>query len=249
MTDLVTPSGAIYRPDDLELLRYAARVKFVAYNPQPFTLKSGVKSNVYVYGREDLTDNPGFEWLVGRKLAQVVCQHTEPETPQPCLIGIPTAGTALSQAAAMVSWRERILTPSGQVVCHRTMRETLKSHGAHPDWVNGRATATQRYWVVDNVATNGDSKVEVLPKLRQSGYLGDQEFPPVLIFVDRQQGAVERLTKAGFNTVVVAYQLLDLAFAFQHMGLWPREVVQQVEEEIRAHQFRSDDAGRVANFA
>ena len=34
-----------------------------------------------------------------------------------------------------------------------------------------------------------------------------------------------------------AFALLDAAFAFKEMGLWPGQVVEQVEEEIRAHQF------------
>ncbi|KKU47632.1 hypothetical protein A3E96_00010 [Candidatus Uhrbacteria bacterium RIFCSPHIGHO2_12_FULL_46_13] len=237
MSELVTPSGAIYTPSDLEVLRYAARVRFVAYNPQPFTLKSGVKSNVYVFGREDLTDYPGFEWLVGRKIAELICKSVEAVDSRPCLIGIPTAGTALAQAAAMVSWREAIKTPSGHTICHRIMREALKQHGAHPDWVNGKPSRAHRYWLVDNVATDGRSKPEAREKLLASGYLAADEYPPVFIFVDRQQGAVRRLQEAGFTKIVVAYNLLDAAFAFKEMGLWPGQVVEQVEEEIRAHQF------------
>ena len=59
---------------------------------------------------------------------------------------------------------------------------------------------------------------------------------PWLIFIDRQQGAVERLRSLGFNRISVALQLLDITFVFGELGLWPKSAVQAVEEEIRAHQ-------------
>ncbi len=60
---------------------------------------------------------------------------------------------------------------------------------------------------------------------------------PQLIFVDREQGAVARLKSAGFSRVPVCYFLLDIAFAYRELRLWPNDVVSKVEEEIKAHQF------------
>lgn len=230
------PSGRFYAPFDVEILRRMAEYRFLAHRDQPFKLKSGIMSNVYVFGREDLTDHPDLEWLAGNRIARNIWENTRSGDRQHCLIGIPTAGTALAQCAAMASW-QLVMSggAEGSVICHRVMREALKAHGAHPSWVNGDPDPKcHTYWGVDNVATNGDSKIEAAEKLEQQGYPVKQM--GWFIFVDRQQGAVERLKRLGFERLVVAYNLLDITFAFGELGLWPKSAVRAVEEEIKAHQ-------------
>ncbi|MDP2641944.1 MAG: hypothetical protein Q8P21_01470 [bacterium] len=191
-------------------------------------------SNVYVFGREDLTDNPKLEWLIGTKIARVVYSNSVDDR-QPCLIGLPTAGTALAQAAAMASAANGWIYPRDPIA-HRIMREQLKSHSAHQGWVNGRPDhSRQRYWIVDNVATDGATKIEAATKLMADEYPAYQM--PVLIYVDRQQGALQRLKNEGFEDVRVVFNLLDLTFAFGELELWPKSAIARVEEEIRAHQF------------
>lgn len=233
------PSGDAFSPYDLELLKLMAKFGFIKYSQQPFKLKSGILSNVYVFGREDLTDNPELEWKIGHKIARMIIafrinERGSEHSRQPCLIGIPTAGTPLAQAASMVSysWGQTSL-----LISHRIMREALKQHGAHQTWVNGKPDPKHRYWLVDNVATNGQSKLEAREKLQQDGY--PVEDVPVLIFINRQQGAVERLKREGFNKIVVVYNLLDIAFCLGELGLWPKSVVDSVEKEIKEHQFIS----------
>ena len=148
-----------------------------------------------------------------------------------CLIGIPTAGTAFAQAAALAS------LGSTSIICHRIMRETLKGHGVHHAWVNGKPDSMSHcYWLIDNVATNGDSRLEAMRKFVEDGYPPKEE-TPCLIFVDRQQGAVRRLEQEGFKRVVVVYNLLDITFVLGELDLWPKSAVKSVEEEIHAHQF------------
>ncbi len=231
------PSGRTYAPFDVEVLRRLAVYRFLAHRDQPFKLKSGIMSNVYVFGREDLTDHPDLEWLIGGRICRDIWANTQPGDRQHCLIGFPTAGTALAQSAAMASWQLVMAGGAeGSVICHRVMREALKSHGAHPSWVNGDPDPERHtYWGVDNVATDGQTKIEGGAKLAEQGY------PPIgqmgwYIFVDRQQGAVERLKRLGFERLVVGYRLLDVTFAFGELGLWPKSAVQAVEEEIREHQ-------------
>jgi orotate phosphoribosyltransferase len=239
------PSGRTFTKADLDLLRRMADVGFIKYSDKQFQLKSGIMSNVYVFGREDLTDHPELEWIAGRKIAQVVYENTLDDR-QPCLIGLPTAGTALAQAASMASvhlLRDRplmdLLSTSHHVpIAHRIMREQLKSHGSGQHkgtWVNGRPDhMRQQYWTVDNVVTDGDTKVENARRLESDGYPAFQM--PVLIYVDRQQGAVRRLKDEGFEKIIVVFELLDVTFAFGEMDLWPKTAVASVEEEIKAHQ-------------
>lgn len=229
------PSGRIFDELDLELIEMMVKYKFIEYKDTPFTLSSGRKSNVYVFGREDVTDHPDFEWLIGKKIAFLVRSHNFLfDDKQVCLIGIPTAGTAMAQAASMVSYLEGIFV-NGYPICHRIMREALKTHGAHKSWVNGPAQPEiHSYWTLDNVVTDAASKFEAAKRLKESGYPAQEM--PTLVFVDRQQGGIERMKQGGFTHIVVGYYLLDLTFAFGELGLWPKEKVRAVEEEIKANQ-------------
>lgn len=234
------PSGGWLDDYDLELLKDMVRYGFIRWDEKPIRLKSGVESHVYVYGREDVTDNILFEGEIGWKIAAVVTKTMEnlKDVRRPCLIGVPVAGTVFAQAASMMSWggkRLGSLLPAPGGISHRVMREVLKTHGAHQDWVNGRPdTARHCYWLVDNVVTDGQSKIEAAEKLAEDGYPVKEM--PCLIFVDREQGAVKRLERHGFRHIIVVYNLLDLTYAFGELNLWPKSAVLSVEEEIRAHQ-------------
>lgn len=229
------PSGRIFDEDDLKLVQLMAIYGFIQRKDKPLVLSSGKSSSVYVFGREDLTDHPDFEQLVGLKIARLVKMYALPGDRQPCLIGIPTAGTAMAQAAAMVAF-DKGITVNGYFICHRLMREALKTtHGVHPQWVNGSPEERHSYWSIDNVMTNGRSKIVADERFKESGY--PIETMPSLIFVDRQQGGLRILKEAGFTRIVIAYNLLDVTFAFGELGLWPKEKVKLVEEEIKANQF------------
>jgi len=230
------PSGRKYDGSDLALVRMMAEYGMIQWSNDPFKLNSGIYSNVYVFGREDLTDHPDFEWKVGLKSGRLVQRHSLPSDNQPCLIGIPTAGTAIANAAALVSHRNNILI-NGHEICHRVMRETLKrKHGVHPKWVNGNSDPNRHtYWSVDNVVTNADSKFTANERLQESGY--PVEDMPSFVYVDRQQGGIQRMEKAGIKRIVIAYYLLDLTYAFGELRLWPKDTIKAVEDEIAAHQF------------
>ena len=180
---------------------------------------------------------PLLFWLIGHKLAALVRANTKEEDGQPCLIGIPTAGTTLAQAASMASYQRRVKSPQNAeepLISFRVMREALKTaHGTHSQWVDGDYDVRQTYWLVDNAVTSGQSIIQGRKRLHESYPAKDT---PCLILVDRQQGGVERLQKEGFSRVVVAYKLLELAETFEGLGYWPKGSAKKVEEEIQAHQ-------------
>jgi orotate phosphoribosyltransferase len=234
-TQMTVPSGRIFFEEDILLLNEMVACGFIKCSEKPFMLKSGIESNVYVYGREDITDNPRFEMMTGLKIAKTVQKYRMPDDKQVCLIGIPTAGTALAQAGAMASVTNEIYV-NGNFICHRVMKEARKKYGVHQNWVNGEPDPQKHaYWIVDNVVTDGESKLEADKRLRESGYPVENSYN--LIYVDRQQGGVARMEKAGFKHIIVVFELLDLTFAFGELGLWPKSMVKAVEEEIKAHQF------------
>ncbi len=221
------PSGRTLSEFDIELLRGMHSAGFVRYSEQPITLKSKISSHVYVAGREDLTESPELMRQVGRKICDLIEQNRLPTDMLPCLIGIPTAGTILAVAASIMS-QSRV-----QPLPCRVMREVRKSHGLHKTWVTGApAPSRHTYWLLDNVATDGKSKLEAEKKLIEDGY---PPKPPLLIWIDRQQGAVKDLAEDGFTRIVVGYNLLDLAYAYGELKLWPRETIKLVEDEIAAH--------------
>jgi orotate phosphoribosyltransferase len=243
MTNTITlPSGKELTWTDRAMFSYMHKFGFIKYSEDPFVLKSGIQSNVYVYGREDVTDNPGFERELGQKISTAVFHVMETAYPdgqtwRACLVGVPTAGTVLAQAASSIFWYSGYPEVEASMrtrVCHRVMRETKKTYGAHQTWINGRPSPEFTYWLVDNVATDGQSKIEARDKLAEDGYPTQDTY--CLILVDRQQGAVQRLQKLGlFKEVIVLYNLLDITFALGEMGLWPKDAVEKVREEITAH--------------
>jgi orotate phosphoribosyltransferase len=150
---------------------------------------------------------------------------------QPCLIGIPTTGTALAQAAAMFSLEH----PKELRIAHRIMREHAKGHGANQKtWVNGAPDFTRHcYIAVDNVITDGATKEEYGALLDASGYRSHEM--PWIIVVDRQQGGVAYMKRAGFAAITL-FNLLDLVYVLGETETWPQDAVKSVEREIAEHQ-------------
>lgn len=230
--NMQVPSGNNLGDEDIKLLRLMAQYGFIRWTDNPFTLKSGIKSHVYVFGREDLTDHPDLLLAVGSRIARRVSKIT-PAGKQACLIGIPIAGFALAASAVMVS---ALQAPDpASAMCLRIMRQQKKAHGAHHYWVDGRPEPEKHFYItVDNVVTDGGSKFEAAGRLEEDGYLAKEI--PQIIFIDRQQGGVKKMQDGGFKQVEVIFNLLDITYVYRQFGLWSPEAVERVETEIRAHQ-------------
>ena len=230
------PSGEILNDKDIELLKLMAKYGFVRWSDEPFKLKSGIMSHVYVFGREDLTDHPELLIAVGRKISERVWKivKADGDKRQPCLIGIPMAGVALATAGSLF---DAINSKNpAQAICYRIMRQKLKAHGAHHNWIDGRPDFKEhRYIYIDNVITDGGSKIEAAANFENDGYPAKEL--DQIIFIDREQGGPQLLVKQGFKTPEVIFKLLDITFVYKELGLWSPESVKKVEDEIAAHQF------------
>lgn len=228
------PSGRVFDELDLRLVRELARIEFITWREQPFVLKSGIKSHVYVRGRDDLTRNPDALWLFGRKIASFVSRLGDSDQRIPAFVGLPAAGTALAAAAALADSQLHILSPAAAFFI---MREKNKGHGAEKDrhWIVGHPDpAAYRLFAIDNTATDGKTKEEAAEKFLEDGY--DAFDLDYIIGVDRQQGAVINLKNKRFTHIHAVYHLLDLTYALGTLGVWPGRVTAQVAEEIRQHQ-------------
>lgn len=218
------PSGQNLNKKDIELLKLMAKHGFIRWSDKPFTLKSGIQSHVYVFGREDLTDHPELTLAIGRKISERVHEINKTKK-QSCLIGIPMAGIALATAASLYD-AVRSKNPDN-AICYRVMRQIQKKHGAHHNWVDGRPDFKKHLYItVDNVVTDGGSKLEAGQRLIEDGYPAKKMHQ--IIFVDRQQGAIKNMKKAGYKNTEVIFNLLDITYVYRKLGLWSSESIKKV---------------------
>lgn len=225
-------AGFILQGRDREIVELMHKYGSIRWSDEPFILKSGRESHIYFSGREDFSDNPELLYFVGLKMATVAWQYTNQfDKKQPCLVGIPTAGTPLAIAASMASYHGD-MTREGVAICFRVMKEEKKEHGLHYTWINGEPCPEKHtYWLVDNVATSGGTFITAAEKLKESGYPPIQEIS-CLVLLDRQEGGVKKMEEMGFKQVVAVYKFLDIVSTFGELGLWPKDRVEAVEELI-----------------
>ncbi len=233
------PSGTRFGVEEVEIIRAMAHFQTLVWTDKPFRLKSGIDSNVYFFGRQDLTDHPQYVKLCGKYLGRQVCEyfHDIGDTRRPIVIGVPTAGNGY---AASVTHYEAMPQLKVAAPGFRVMREKLKeSHGATAQrgyWVNGRPNEeTECYATIENVVTSGASDLDAIERLESDGY--PTKKMPHFVYMDRQQGGVKKISAAGY-IVKPLFRLLDTTWAFMTLGIdgWTPERVATVEAEIRAHQ-------------
>ena len=237
---LQVPSGAVFLKEKLQCLIRAGEAGSIKYLGKPVTMKNKVLTYVYVFLRGDLTDDAVLNYLVGRCAARSCVSYMQSigEQRQLNLIGLPTAGTAIAIATSVASVSLRAEDENFPLISSRIMREVKKTdHGTHGNWVNGETSGLPNlqqffFGAADNVVTDAGTKVESATRFLEDGYPAYDMLQ--YIFVDRQQGGVPRMVKAGFKHVAVEFLLLDMAYAYGEIGMWPKQAVKQVEEEIKA---------------
>ncbi len=232
---LECPSGTLLYDGDQRVIRAMVGTGTVKFTEEPFSLSGGGKSNFYFSAREDLTDHPSLLRMVGQKVLGVVQTERLTTDQRPCLIPIPTAATPIAFAASQASLEKPLNLGnlgSSVALLARVMREVRKEHGANPgSWVNGKPSPNHSYWLFDNVVTEGGSIFDALTKLENDGY--QTANMPILVFVDREQGGFNTLRAQGFERLYSCYKLRDIVFALVEHGLWPRDYLKALEDELQ----------------
>lgn len=154
-----------------------------------FTLKSGIQSPIYIDMRR-LTSLPDVLAEVASAYIPVLRQLEFD-----CMAALPYAAMPIATAISLQSGWPMIYP-----------RKETKTYGTKTD-IEGIFHPGDHVVVVDDLASTGGSKFEVIEKLKSAGLVVND----IVVLIDRQSGATEALAEAGFklHAVVTLTELLD----------------------------------------
>ena len=196
-------------PDAAALVRRLHAIGGVRFGE--FVLKSGVTSPFYVDLRVVIS-HPDVLADVGRLIAAAIARCRADR-----IAGIPYAGLPLAVAASL----------AGGIPLVYPRREE-KTYGTRRR-IEGHFEPGEHVVVIDDIVTDGASKLEAIEPLAAAGLVVED----LVVLVDREQGARERLAAKGYRlhailTISQCFDALDAA------GLVESAALRRAREFVRA---------------
>ena len=154
-----------------------------------FTLKSGLKSPIYIDLRQIITYPKLLADIAHAYLPLLsTLQFSR-------IAGLPYAAIPIATAISLAGNYPMIYP-----------RKEAKSYGTKAE-IEGEYHAGETAVIIDDLATTGGSKFEAIEKLTGAGLV----VKDVVVLVDRQSGAKESLAQAGYSmhAVLTITQMLD----------------------------------------
>ena len=179
-----------------------------------FTLKSGIKSPFYIDLRVVICF-PDVLRRIGVLMAAEVSRCAGDR-----IAGIPYAGLPLAVAASLEG-NLPLIYP----------RKEEKGYGTRRR-IEGIYEPGDRVVLIDDIITDGASKLEAIAPLEEAGLI----VKDLVILVDREQGGRELLAGRGYtlHAVLTISQCFD---SWERAGLVPADLIRQSREFLRATRF------------
>ncbi len=154
-----------------------------------FTLKSGLKSPIYIDLRQIITYPKLLEQIGAAYLP--ILQGLDFQR----IAGLPYAAIPIATAISLQGGYPMIYP-----------RKEVKEYGTKAE-IEGEYHAGETVVVIDDLATTGGSKFEAIEKLTAAGL----KVRDVIVLINRQSGAKESLEKAGYqlHAVLTISEMLD----------------------------------------